>query len=537
MTTSKLAVENHHRFDSTRKTMRLRKESWCLVDALAAVLAFWVCLIDVSSVALARPEAPRAFCVAYPNTALCMGRVPDCTLCHTSTSPVAWNSYGLALKAAIAGQGAFEQALPKALASVDALDSDMDGVSNGMELLSGTLPGDPASLPMQQGMGSPGTQQVPPNPDYGVGQYDVAFVYRRASLLYCGRSPSYEELLPFRDATKPAAQLKTLLHDRVEQCLQGEYWLKEGLVRIADDRIRPIRNLGQDADVFLTIPLPTLASDEVKLRSVMGDYRYDYRLWVYALSGNRDARDLLLAQYFVEENADGSWSLTESTIPKKDQRATAGGQMLEKPYRAGMITTMWFLTRNTMFSDLPRTTAAAAYRAYLGSDISKMQGLMPVAGEPDDVDNKGVKAPRCAACHSTLDPLAYAFAPYTGLEYDGVEALVSVLLLGQLEGGRFGVYDPTRPATRMPNWSPVDQQPVLLGKPVQSLREWAEVAAQSDQFARNLATIFYTHALAREAGSAELTEFTALWQSVRTDGYSANRLIHRLIDTQTFGVP
>jgi hypothetical protein len=308
-------------------------------------------------------------------------------------------------------------------------------------------------------------------------------------------------------------------------------------VRLADDRIRPIKNLGQDAEVFLTIPLPTLASEEVRLRSVMGDYRYDYRLWVHVLSGNRDARDLLLAQYYVEEAADGSWSLTENTIPNKDQQATAGGQMLEKEYRAGMITTMWFLTRNTMFSDLPRTTAAAAYRAYLGSDISKMQGLMPVAGEPDDVDNKGVKAPRCAACHSTLDPLSYAFAPYTGLEHNAIEALVSVLLLGQLAGQRFGVYDPARPAARMPNWSAADQQPVLLGKPVQNVREWAAVAVQSDQFARNLANIFYMHAFAREAEGAELAAFTALWQSVRTDGYSANRLIHRLIDSQTFGVP
>jgi hypothetical protein len=515
--------------------MRRRGWIWWLVVVSTALLSCWLCLLDQSTTALARPEAPRSFCLTYSNAAACMGSVPECGLCHVSTFPATWNPYGLAIKGALAGQGAFEQALPKALAAVDALDSDMDGIANGREVTSGTLPGDPASLPMMQS--DAGAEPLARNPDYDIGHYDVAFAYKRASPLYCGHSPSYEDMGPFRDSAQTAETLKALMHERIEQCLQGEYWQKEGLVRLGDDRIRPIRNLGQDSEVFLTIPLPTLFSDEVRLRSVMGDYRYDYRLWVYALSGNRDARDLLLAQYYVEENADGSWRLTEDTIPKADQQATAGGQMLEKPHRAGMITTMWFLTRNTMFSDLPRTTAAAAYRAYLGADISKMQGLIPVAGEPDDVDDKGVDAPRCAACHSTLDPLAYAFAPYTGLEHDALAATVSVLVFGQLEGQLFGVYNPDRPAARMPAWSATDQQPVLLGKPVQNLRQWAEVAAQSDEFARNLANIFFTHAFAREAEGAELAEFTALWQSVRTDGYSANRLIHRLIDSQTFGVP
>jgi hypothetical protein len=96
-------------------------------------------------------------------------------------------------------------------------------------------------------------------------------------------------------------------------------------------------------------------------------------------------------------------------IPKTDPTAIAGGQLLEKDKRVDMLTTQWFLARNTMFSELPRTSAAAAYRSDLGADISMTQGLKPVANEPDDVDNKGVKEARCASCHSTLDPLAYAF--------------------------------------------------------------------------------------------------------------------------------
>jgi len=286
--------------------------------------------------------------------------------------------------------------------------------------------------------------------------------------------------------------------------------------------------------VFITIPIPSIWG-EVRLRSTMGDYTFDYRLWTYVLSGNRDARDLLLAQYYVLQNPDGSWALTEELVDKTDEMATAGGQRLEKPYRAGMITTQWFLTRNTMFTDLPRTTAAAAYRSYLGQDISKMQGLMPVAGEPDDIDDKGVDAPRCAACHSTLDPLSYAFAPYTGFEFD-VFTVTDLVLFGQMNG-LFGVYMEERPVSRMPRWSAAEQQPFLLGKKVDNLRAWAEAAAASDEFARNLANIFFTHALSREPDPAEQPQFQALWQGLRAENYSANKLIHRVIDSQAFGVP
>ncbi len=498
--------------------------SWSYV-ACALALGAW------TSTSQAKPEGPRAFCAAYPDAIACMGSVPDCSLCHESTFPATWNAYGQALKMALAGMP-FEQGLPSAMMMIEALDSDMDGTPNRAEIKAGTKPGNGASRPAASG--DAGVDTLPPNPDYTVGQYDVAFAYKRASVLYCGRSPSYEEMVPFRDLAKGAQELKALLHERVEQCLNGGYWVSEGLPRLADDRIRPIRNLGQDAQVFITIPIPSIWG-EVRLRSTMGDYTFDYRLWTYVLSGNRDARDLLLAQYYVLQNPDGSWALTEELVEKTDEMATAGGQRLEKPYRAGMITTQWFLTRNTMFTDLPRTTAAAAYRGYLGADISKMQGLMPVPGEPDDIDDKGVDAPRCAACHSTLDPLAYAFAPYTGFEFD-LFTVTDLVLFGQMNG-LFGVYMEERPVSRMPRWSPAEQQPFLFGKKVDNLRAWAELAAASDDFARNLANIFFTHALSREPEPHEQPQFQALWQGLRAENYSANKLIHRVIDTQAFGVP
>jgi hypothetical protein len=271
--------------------------------ASRASIAFAVCVLacTVSAGTVhAKPEAPRVYCMSYADSPSCVGRVPECKLCHVSTFPASWNDYGQALKEVLA-QGAFEAALPKALTAVEALDSDMDGVSNRVEIALGTMPGDGASVPTQA---DAGVTQLPANPDYRIGQYDPAFAYKRASLLYCGKSPTYEDMQPFREEQKTSAELGTLMHERIEKCLQGDYWLKDGLMRLADDRVRPIRNLGQDSQVFLTIPLPTLVG-EARLRSVMGDYRYDYRLWVHALSGNRDARDLLLAQYYVEEDPQG----------------------------------------------------------------------------------------------------------------------------------------------------------------------------------------------------------------------------------------
>jgi hypothetical protein len=505
--------------------MQVRASVSWLGIVCASALGAW------ATTAQAKPEGPRAFCAAYPDAVACMGSVPDCSLCHDSTFPATWNGYGQALKMALAGMP-FEQGLPRALMAIEALDSDMDGAPNRAEITAGTKPGNGNSRPAASG--DAGVDSLPPNPDYAIGHYDAAYAYKRASALYCGQSPSYDDMLPFRDPAKGAQELEALLHERIENCLNGDYWLNEGLPRLADDRIRPIRNLGQDAQVFITIPIPSIWG-EVRLRSTMGDYTFDYRLWTYVLSGNRDARDLLLAQYYVVVKPDGSWGLTEELVDKTDETATAGGQRLEKPYRAGMITTQWFLTRNTMFSDLPRTTAAAAYRSYLGADISKMQGLMPIAGEPDDIDDKGVDAPRCAACHSTLDPLAYAFAPYTGFEFD-LFTVTDLVLFGQMNG-LFGVYMEERPASRMPRWSPAEQQPYLFGKKVDNLRAWAELAASSDEFARNLANIFFTHAFSREVDPSEQAQFQALWQSLRNDGYSANKLIHKIIDSQAFGAP
>src|SRR5215813_3607398 len=137
--------------------------------------------------------------------------------------------------------------------------------------------------------------------------------------------------------------------------------------------------------------------------------------------------------------------------------------------RAGMLTTGWNLVYNVMFTALPRTAAAQAYRAFLGRDIAHLEGLNAVAGEPKDYDGRGVTQTACTICHSTLDPLSYPFKNYNGLT------------------SPLGEYDPNRITRNFSDLAPnITQMPetgYVLGQPVQDLMQWAQVAANSKEFA------------------------------------------------------
>jgi hypothetical protein len=162
-------------------------------------------------------------------------------------------------------------------------------------------------------------------------------------------------------------------------------------------------------------------------------------------------------------------------------------------------------------------------------DIARSEGIDPVDGEPQDVDQRGVAEPACAVCHSTLDPLSYAFSPYNGigrLSSTGVRGLA-----------RTGTFD----ATRVP-W-PDDS--VLFGQPVGSLRAWAENAAASDAFFATVVRTLWTGTFGRPPHPGERAEFEGLWRRLADDARSgtadrtprAERVLHDLVDTDAFRVP
>lgn len=457
----------------------------------------------LSSVAEARPTGPRAFCETYPDAPECMGRLIACNECHTSTQPVGWNGYGGTILGALDGRP-FDEGLPDALRKVEMVDSDGDGLVNIEEIELGTDPGDALSswMPRPEPEGEP-------NPVYDVGYYDPAFAYRRVSLLFCGHSPSYEQMQEFEGLD---VQTQTVvLHDTLSECLESRYWIVEALPELAHPKIRPVQAYGLDTTVQISGRAITLA-----------DYNWDYRLWQYVLTGDRDARELLTAKYFVDIDEQGQWKIIEDEVPNPSGRF-GGGQPLPPEHRAGMLTTQWNLLINIMFAGVPRVAAGHAYREYLGLNLSLLEGVRPVAGEPLDIDERGVAQADCAQCHSTLDPLAYGFAAYEGIDLRNLD--------------RTGTFRPERPVERVPGWEEICPTMVILDQEVSSLVEMAEVMANSREFQRNLAEMFFVYAIGHQPGPDELAEFDAIWTAMPSDGYSANRLLHRLIDTDAFGVP
>lgn len=443
-------------------------------------------------------------CEAYPEIPACSGKVVSCFACHSA--PPTLNPYGDSVAAALYSDSEYTfdnyvERLPQALAAVEAEDADGDGLTNLEELELGLAPGNPLSHWV-----APAPPEGEQNTFYDVGNYDPAFALKRVMITYCGRPPTFSEVSEVRDAADSAAHLDT----KLDACLASDYWLEEGLLRLADSRVKPLKAIGFDG----LIPL--------------ADYAWDYRLFRHIMSGDRDTRDLLTATYHVDEDGeriDGPVRFGNSIYPP-GAPLPVGGQPLDPEHRAGMITTQWFLMSQTMFSHLPRTTAAQAYRAYLGADIARSEGLLPVAGEPLDVDNKGVAAPACARCHSTLDPLAYAFATYDGIgggynNYGGgsiFSALVDT-----------GAYIPER--------NPWGETSMLLDTEVANLTEWAAVAADSDMFKRNVARMFWEQAFQRSPLPDEEEDFKALWAALPEDGYRAEALLHRLIHVPAFGTP
>lgn len=460
-----------------------------------------VTALGISSPAHARPEAPEIVRATYPSAPVSFGGPPPCTLCH-STSP-ARNAYGDAVFDALSTLSSppfdaaeFKAHLGAALISIDAEDADEDGVTNADELESGSWPGDAGSVPGETICPSP--EEVA-DFDYQICLMDYPYAFRRARLDFCGEAPSYDELVAFR-ALDPEKGQKGALAEAVYACLKTEFWRGPNgqVARVAHRKIRAVG------------PLLGFA-----------DFNLDYHYFIHSQIDGRDVREVLTGQYLVVREVEiGPGGLPMSRYVMVDDLPTAP---MEKEKRAGMITMPWNLFYNTMFTGIPRGTAAAVYRAFLNLDIAQSEGIDKIVDKPlVDYDGAGVTGTGCIECHQVLDWLAYPFSTYHGLT------------------GASYTYDPNRMAFYFPEMPGVPEAGYIFGQPVNDLVEWAAVAANSDAFYQ-ATTEDYWKLLVGEVPSPEsplYEDYVATWQGLKADpNHSVDAMLASLVLTRAYASP
>jgi hypothetical protein len=166
------------------------------------------------------------------------------------------------------------------------------------------------------------------------------------------------------------------------------------------------------------------------------------------------------------------------------------------------------------------------YRAYLGLDIAKQEGLFSVPNEPQDYDAKGVAARECAACHATLDPLSYPWRNYNGISTE-------------MFANR---YVPNRIELAFRNEAPritqIPERGVIFNQSVDDLRGWARVAADSDAFAISTTTDYWKLLVGHAPRPEENAEFVATWRRFKNEHqYRVQKLLHDVVKTEAYGVP
>lgn len=463
--------------------------------------------------ASAKPPAPMAFCHAYPEAKACNTGFAECVACHTT--PPARNAFGMQISEKLApgvtrplSDEDFLKYLPAALKAVEDLDADSDGFSNIVEIMAGTQTADANSVPRALACAADDASRAA-DAQWNVCTYDAAYAFRKVHMDFCGRSPTRADMDAFRTITDEKVKL-TRISEALDQCLDSPYWLgPNGVVwNIANAKIRPAHAVksGENAG-----PVP------------LGDYDDDYNLFTWANSDDHDVRDLLLAQYFVKRTG----PVTLEQISEEELAARPRGTMqpVPKEKRVGMISTRWFGAVNTMFTSIPRTTAAQAYRSYLGFDIARMQGLNTVPHEPKDYDIKGVGAPECAVCHATLDPLSYPFTRYNGIS-----------------GGYSYNDDRLKDYVRVdgPRVAEAPAGGMILGQEVADLLEWGKVAANSDAFAMKVTYDYWKLLIGREPDVNDQAEYTRMWRGLKsatTYNYRVEKMLHDLVLTNAYGRP
>lgn len=438
-----------------------------------------------------------------------------CTTCHTA--PPSLNVYGADVAVHLSPDAprplapeAFTAGLTAALRAAEGSDPDEDGYPSGEEIAGGSSPSDALSTPAPEGC-------VDEDDDgWELCGYDPAYALRKVMIDVCGRSATMLE----REQAAEAGDARAHLHAVLDRCLDSEAWRGKGgrVWNLANRKVGPLQAVKSGKGVG---PIP------------LADYDDDYAYFVWTQTDDRDARLVLTGQTFVSARVEGGVTMYEEwdRTPEEDYdlRGYDRYQAVVKERRAGLLTHRWFLMSNTMFTAIPRTTAAQAYRAFLGYELSRLEGLFPVPGEPVDYDLRGVAAPACASCHATLDPLAYTFSRYEGIGggYDYAEPY-------SYNPERMDGFVPTQGALV----ADVPEQGMLFGEPVDDLVAWAEVAAASEAF-RRATVLDYWRLLVGEAPRA--TEQAAFNQLVEdfgtTHGHRIEPMLHDLIDTEAYGAP
>jgi hypothetical protein len=467
--------------------------------------------------ATAKPAAAVAFCSVYATSKICETGTAPCTTCHTN--PPGRNTFGAQVESRLLpgekrplSDAAFTAGLPNALKAIEQEDADGDGFPNLAEILGGTLMADATSTPRPLACAADVSAKAAGG-RWNVCGYDPVYAFKKVNLDFCGKSATRADIATFSKLKNDPKKWQAALSTRLDECLTSRYWGgKNGVVwNIANAKIRPAHTVKSGENPG---PIP------------LGDYDDDYNLFAWANTGDRDVRELLRAQYYVKRVSDDPVKLeviSEEELAKRNRNTT---QNVPHDKRVGMITTRWNAASNTMFTPIPRTTAAQAYRAYLGYDISKMQGLIPVNHSPEDYDNKGVKQAQCAVCHTTLDPLTYPFTRYNGIgAYNYSDNRLNQFV-----------------RTEGPTITQAPPSGVLLGKPVKDLLEWGQVAADSDPFAQKVVFDYWKVLVGREpdAQPADQAEYSRLWRALKAkDGYNyrVEKMLHGLILTSAYGRP
>ena len=557
--------------------------------------ALFGCSALLSANAFGYPNGPAEFCQHYNKSPLCAQSNPTCALCHNSASGGSRNPYGDCLQKT----QVFAKDIAGALEASENKDCDGDGVSNIDEIFAGTFPGDFSNKPSEQIPVEHPAKELSCEDrnklsDWNVCGYDTLHVFKKINVDFCRKPAGLQEIDTFRSLSTEAQF--SALRDTLNDCLASEKWIgKDGVVwRLGHAVINPLQAI-KSGENGGSIPLGDYDDDyalwmffNIEDRDVRGVLTTKH----FVKHESSPTKYIEIENVPLHPKASGVPKLVEMFYQSGEQ------QFVPEDMRAGLLTTNWTLVSRTMFTSTPRATANAALRAFLGIDISKGEGLTELyPNDPNfvlvDHDNKGILTKECSFCHQALDPVTFPFTQYNGLTVSINNNQIAGLFINSLINGASkdcGKLDTSTlagsfsltgdlsqidcyiskatPAKRAeflnhpetmlpsvfkakrieimakqnaatePNLKNTPTSGYLFGEPVANLVEWAEVAADSDAFARQMTLYYWMLLVGKHPSGEPAKEFDQLWKNLKQkNNYSINAMLHELIATEVYGAP